>query len=284
MFPGLSTRTPEEYKRHCTRPRSASRGGPGDPHCPQPHRLPAPGDPVSPRLINRLTAACHARERVLCPPGGHGQEAGEWKAARTISCAGLQPLRPSHRRGLRGPRDEVGAAYGPYQQSLPGDDLPAPMSRSWCRQGLAYPCFCTQEQLGRGAAAAGGGKAAHRLLRRLRRLPESGRRRRQPGGSPRRPALCGAAALPGQRGAADQVRRPHPRRHRDAGKRSRTSCCLKSGRHPHLPFCPRGGRPSDAHHPCHPRRRMDLLRPQPSAAVPGAGLQGRPNTPMSAPS
>lgn len=168
----------------------------------------------------------------------------------------------------------------PYSRAA-GRRFTSAMSRSWSDRVWPIPASALRSNWTR---CGSGRKRKSSAPATTAPTPPAGiGRRRRRWRKSARPALCGAAALPGQRGAADQIRRPHPRRDRNAGKRSGHRAA-EVRRHPHLPLRPRGGRPSDAHHPRHPRGRMDRLHPHPSAAPSGCWASSRRNTSMSAPS
>lgn len=83
--------------------------------------------------------------------------------------AGLRDFGVEFDEGMMSQTEEKGD-YGPYQQSRRG-----PLYQAFCKElvkrGLAYPCFCTEEDLGRHPQAAGGGKGPARLSYHLCPLP-----------------------------------------------------------------------------------------------------------------
>lgn len=93
--------------------------------------------------------------------------------------------------------------YGPYRQRQRADIYHV-YAKRLVREGKAYPCFCTEEELDRHAGAAGGQQGDHRLLRKICHLagPASGGRAGGPGG---RKALGPAVPFHRRRGAAVQI-------------------------------------------------------------------------------
>ena len=99
--------------------------------------------------------------------------------------------------------EEVGA-YGPYQQSKRAAIYRCYV-KELVRQGLAYPCFCTAEELAR---TAGEREDPYRLPWGIRPLPRSlfGRNRGKVGG---RAPLCRAPPFAGEGREQGCLRRRH---------------------------------------------------------------------------
>ena len=111
----------------------------------------------------------------------------------------------------------------------------------------------------------------YRLLREIRGL--SGRLVRADQGEDRRGrAVCPAVPQRGEPRKPEEGQRPRQRDSRVSRKRTGPGAA-EIGRHPDLPFCARGGRPSDADDARGARRGVAGHTAVPCTAVPGDGLE-----------
>ena len=141
------------------------------------------------------------------------------------------------------------------------------------RQGKAYPCFATREELDARSRAAEGGRRAARLLRRVGDL--AGRAGRAGAGAARRGRpVRGPLPVPGHRRPPGQLHRRDPRRdqlRRQPQRRGHPEEQRPAAAAAHVPLRARRRRSPDAGHAGDPRRGVALL----GAAAPPAVRRAR---------
>ena len=261
------------------RPGPARRGRPGAVPSSCPHR-PA-------RRMSRRRASGSPRARpARSTSGRRGRRCSTTSTRATPAARSSSASRTRTRRAARsryekdildglhwlglswdeGPEVAGEAARGPFAPYRQMQRLPlyAEAAERLLAADLAYPCYCTPEELDADRKAQEAAKLAAALRRALRDADARGASRARGGGPPAGPPLPG-------RGGRRRLRRHRPRPRRDRRRQPRRRLRDRPRRrHAALPLHGRRRRRGDGDHPRHPRRGPPLEHAQAHPAVPGA--------------